>query len=58
MNEKLKLSAVAIIGLGGTGSYILDLVAKTPVKEVHLLTGTNWGSTTPSDRQDQHLLKF
>jgi ThiF family len=33
---KLKLGAVAIVGLGGTGSYILDLVAKTPVNEVHL----------------------
>jgi len=27
---------VAIIGLGGTGSYVLDLVAKTPVTEIHL----------------------
>jgi hypothetical protein len=27
---------VAIIGLGGTGSYILDLVSKTPVSEIHL----------------------
>ena len=28
---------VAIIGLGGTGSYILDLMAKTPVAEIHLV---------------------
>jgi hypothetical protein len=27
---------VAIIGLGGTGSYILDLLAKTWVQEIHL----------------------
>lgn len=27
---------IGIIGLGGTGSYILDLVAKTPVEEIHL----------------------
>lgn len=33
---KLKLSRVAIVGLGGTGSYILDLLAKTPVDELHL----------------------
>lgn len=33
---KLKLRKVGIVGLGGTGSYILDLVAKTPVQEVHL----------------------
>lgn len=30
---------VAIIGLGGTGSYVLDLVAKTPVSEIHLFDG-------------------
>ena len=30
---------VAIVGLGGTGSYILDLVAKTPVSEIHLFDG-------------------
>jgi hypothetical protein len=35
-NEKLAISSVAIAGLGGTGSYVLDLVAKTPVAEVHL----------------------
>ncbi len=36
VNEKLKGQKIAIIGLGGTGSYILDLVAKTPVSEIHL----------------------
>lgn len=30
---------VAIIGLGGTGSYVLDLIAKTHVKEIHLFDG-------------------
>lgn len=39
VNDKLKSYTVAIVGLGGTGSYILDLVAKTPVKEVHLFDG-------------------
>lgn len=34
--ERLKLNRVAIIGLGGTGSYVLDQLAKTPVKEIHL----------------------
>lgn len=38
INEKLK-GRIAIIGLGGTGSYILDLVAKTPVEEIHLFDG-------------------
>lgn len=27
---------IGIVGLGGTGSYILDLVSKTPVPEIHL----------------------
>lgn len=34
--ERLDLERVGIVGLGGTGSYILDLVAKTRVKEIHL----------------------
>lgn len=37
--KKLALSKIAILGLGGTGSYVLDLVAKTPVKEIHLYDG-------------------
>jgi hypothetical protein len=27
---------IAIVGLGGSGSYVLDFVAKTPVQEIHL----------------------
>jgi len=34
--ERLAKDRVAIIGLGGTGSYVLDLVAKTPVPEIRL----------------------
>jgi len=36
---KLANYRVAIIGLGGTGSYVLDLMAKTPVREIHLFDG-------------------
>jgi hypothetical protein len=36
LNDRLKLTRVAIIGLGGTGSYVLDFIAKTPVWEIHL----------------------
>jgi hypothetical protein len=39
ITKKLALNSVAIIGLGGTGSYVLDLVAKTPVREIHLFDG-------------------
>ena len=36
ISKKLAIGKVAIIGLGGTGAYVLDLVAKTPVREIHL----------------------
>lgn len=39
ITRKLRLGRIAIIGLGGTGSYVLDLVAKTPVTEIHLFDG-------------------
>ena len=28
---------IGIVGLGGTGSYVLDFIAKTPVKEIRKL---------------------
>jgi hypothetical protein len=39
ISSKLTLGKIAILGLGGTGSYVLDLVAKTPVREIHLFDG-------------------
>jgi hypothetical protein len=39
LTDKLKVGPVAIIGLGGTGSYILDLLSKTPITEIHLYDG-------------------
>ena len=36
LSKKLINQKIAIIGLGGTGSYVLDLVSKTPVKAIHL----------------------
>jgi len=39
ITEKLKDHKIGIIGLGGTGSYVLDQIAKTPVKEIHLFDG-------------------
>jgi hypothetical protein len=39
INSKLTGHKVAIIGVGGTGSYILDLIAKTWVTEIHLFDG-------------------
>lgn len=37
--SKLQIGKVAIIGVGGTGAYILDLLAKTPIGELHLFDG-------------------
>ena len=34
--RKLQNERIAIVGVGGTGSYVLDLVAKTWVREIHL----------------------
>lgn len=39
VSEKLSHVSVAILGLGGTGSYVLDLLAKTPVKQIDLYDG-------------------
>lgn len=39
LSAKLGLGKIAIVGLGGTGAYILDLIAKTPVREIHLFDG-------------------
>ncbi len=39
INEKVKGQKIAIIGLGGTGAYILDLISKSPVSEIHLYDG-------------------
>lgn len=36
LSHKLRGRKVAIIGCGGTGSYVLDYVAKTHLEEIHL----------------------
>lgn len=41
-NEKLARERVAIIGIGGTGSYVLDLIAKTRVAEIHIFDGDSF----------------
>ncbi|HUF72863.1 MAG TPA: ThiF family adenylyltransferase [Gammaproteobacteria bacterium] len=37
--KKLELAKIAIVGLGGTGAYVLDLTVKTPVLEIHIYDG-------------------
>lgn len=36
ISSKLAVEKIAIVGVGGTGSYVLDLVSKAPVREIHL----------------------
>lgn len=38
-NGRVAGARIGIVGLGGTGSYVLDLVAKMPVREIHLFDG-------------------
>ena len=37
VQDRIREQRIAVIGLGGTGAYVLDLMAKTPVSEIHLL---------------------
>jgi hypothetical protein len=37
LSALLATERIAIIGLGGTGSYVLDFVAKTPVREIRII---------------------
>lgn len=37
VQDRIRGQRIAIIGLGGTGGHVLDLMAKTPVPEIHLL---------------------
>ncbi len=48
VQDRIRGQRIAIIGLGGTGAYLLDLISKTPVSEIHLLD---------SDYVDWHTLK-
>lgn len=41
---KLERHKVAIVGVGGTGSYVLDFVAKTPVREIHIFDGDRFSN--------------
>jgi hypothetical protein len=39
LSERLEDERVAIVGVGGTGAYVLDQIAKTPVREIRLIDG-------------------
>lgn len=42
ISAKLRNLKIAIVGVGGTGSYVLDFVAKTEVEEIHLFDEDNF----------------
>jgi len=42
VTNKLEVGKLAIVGVGGTGSYVLDFVAKTPAKEIHIFDGDKY----------------
>lgn len=42
--EKFKDDKIAIIGLGGTGAYLIDHLSKTPVAEIHLYDDDEFNS--------------
>lgn len=44
INTRLKGQVIGIVGMGGTGSYLLDFIAKTPVKEIHIYDGDEFNS--------------
>jgi len=65
ISDKVKHQKIGIVGLGGTGAYIFDLVAKTPVSEIHLFDGDEYaqhnafrspGAATV-DELNQHVKK-
>ena len=39
LTERFKGERIAILGVGGTGAYVLDQVAKTPVAEIRIIDG-------------------
>ena len=43
VQDRIRGHHIGLIGLGGTGAYVLDLLAKTPVGEIHLLDSDSLG---------------
>ena len=37
VQDRIREQRIGIIGLGGTGAYVLDLISKTPVVDIHLV---------------------
>lgn len=37
LSARLALKKVVIVGVGGTGAYVLDLLAKIPIEQIHII---------------------
>lgn len=57
VSAKLKGHKIGILGLGGTGSYLLDFMSKTPVNEIHIFDGMIFFFIMLSDHQAHLRLK-
>ena len=64
VQNRIRGQSIAIIGLGGTGAYVLDLIAKTPVQAIHLLDSdhVDWHNlmrapSAPTDDEIEFLKK-
>lgn len=44
ISGKLQGQKVAIVGMGGTGAYLLDFLAKVPLSEIHIYDGDEFMS--------------
>lgn len=44
LSARLEPNKVAIVGVGGTGSYVLDFLVKVPIKEIHIFDGDVFSS--------------
>ena len=59
---KFKDEVIALIGLGGTGGYLLDFLVKTPVKEIRAFDGDEYyvhnAYRSPGRLQDAELGKW
>jgi len=61
VTDKIRNQKVAIVGLGGSGSYVLDAVAKTPVAEIHIYDDdmllTHNAFRSPGAAKLEHLMQ-
>ena len=59
MQNRICGHSTAILGLGGTGSYILDMMVKTPVFSIHIFDGDRmqeWNTFRAPGSPDEHQL--